>query len=80
MSEREQNKRMIYTHEHVYVYEFDIENHATWGGKRWTTMEYKLCTNQSNPNGKANRTLLETMLRIVYGYYPKGVKFLYEKL
>ena len=80
MSEREQNKRMIYTHQHVYVYQFDIENHPTWHGKRWTTMEYVLCTNVTGPNHKSNRAMLETMLRTVYGYYPKGVKFLHEKI
>ena len=80
MSEREQNKRMIYNHEHVYVYQFDIENHATWGGKRWTTMEYALCTNIEDPNHKENRKLLESMLRMVYGYYPKCFKFIKERL
>jgi hypothetical protein len=79
MSEREQNKRMKYAHEHVYVYQFDIENHATWGGQRWTTMEYALCTNTEGPRHRENMKLLESMLRVVYGYYPKGVKFLKER-
>lgn len=80
MSEREQNTRVRYAHEHVYVYQFEIENHPSWGGSRWTTMEYTLCTNHDNPNGKENRKLLESMLRLVYGHYPKGVKFLKEKV
>ena len=80
MSERKQNTRVRYTHEHIYVYQFDIENHASWGGKRWTTIEYTLCTNHDDPNSKKNRTLLESMLRLVYGHYPKGVKFLREKI
>ena len=80
MSEREQNKRIKYLHEHVYVYQFDIENHPTWGGKRWTTMEYALCTNIEGPNHKENRKLLESMLRIVYGHYPKGVKYIKERV
>jgi len=80
MPEREQNTRVKYTHEHIYVYQFEIENHASWGGKRWTTMEYMLCTNHDDPNSKENRTLLESMLRLVYGHYPKGVKFLREKI
>jgi hypothetical protein len=42
----------MYKHEHVYVYQFDIENHPTWGGKRWTTMEYALCTNIDDPTHK----------------------------
>jgi hypothetical protein len=70
---------MKYEHRHVYVYQIDIENHRTWGGKRWDTMEYKLCTDVTDPNHKQNKSLLESMLRMVYGYYPKGVKFLYEK-
>ena len=70
---------MKYEHKHVYVYQFDIENHRTWSGKRWDTMEYKLCTDVTDPNHKQNKSLLESMLRMVYGYYPKGVKFLYEK-
>lgn len=71
---------MMYLHKHIYVYQFDIENHKTWHGKRWTTMEYTLCTDISNPNHKENRAILETMLRTVYGFYPKGVKFLREKI
>jgi hypothetical protein len=70
---------MKYTHEHVYVYRFDIENHPTWYGNRWTTMEYALCTNISNPKHRENMKMLENMLRMVYGHYPKGVKFLYER-
>jgi hypothetical protein len=44
------------------------------------TQEYTLCTNYPDPNSKANRTLLESMLRTVYGHMPKSVKFLNEKL
>ena len=42
--------------------------------------KYALCTNHHDPNGKENRKLLESMLRLVYGHYPKGVKFLKEKV
>lgn len=80
MHEGEQNTRIKYVHEHIYVYQFEMENHSSWGGKRSTTMEYTLCTNHNDPNSKANRTLLESMLRIVYGHMPKGVKFLHEKI
>lgn len=80
MSEREQNTRVRYKHEHVYVYSFEIENHKTWAGNRWTTMEYTLCTNVTGPNSKENKTLLESMLRLVYGHYPKGVKFIRENV
>jgi hypothetical protein len=38
-----------------------------------------LCTDIDGPNSKQNKTLLESMLRIVCGSMPKGVKFLYEK-
>ena len=69
----------MFHHKHIYVYQFDISNHATWGGTRYTTMEYTLCTNEDGPNSKPNRKLLEEALRIVYGHMPKSVKFLYEK-
>jgi hypothetical protein len=61
-------------HEHIYVYQFELTGH----GNR-AMHEYLLCTNINNPNSKENRTLLESMLRLVYGHMPKGVKFLYEK-
>lgn len=80
MSEREQNTRVKYTHKHVFIYQFQIENHPTYPGTRWANVEYTLCTNHDYPNGKENRTLLESMLRLVYGHYPKGVKFLRENV
>lgn len=80
MSEREQNTRIKYKHEHIYVYQFEMENHPSWQGKRVGTQEYTLCTNHPDPNSKANRTLLESMLRTVYGHMPKSVKFLREKI
>jgi hypothetical protein len=64
-----------YTHKHVYVYRFDL----TGRDNTRIDHEYALCTNVDNPNCKDNRTLLESMLRLVYGYMPKGVKFFYEK-
>jgi hypothetical protein len=42
-------------------------------------MDYALCTNVEGPNHKENRKLLESMLRVVYGHYPKGVKFVGER-
>jgi hypothetical protein len=64
-----------YSHKHVYVYRFELS------GREISRVdhEYTLCTNVDNPNCKENRTLLESMLRLVYGHMPKGVKFLYEK-
>lgn len=64
-----------YHHEHVYVYKFDLKS------KRGGTVEheYMLCTNHDGPNSKPNRVLLEQMLRLVYGHYPKGVRFAYER-
>lgn len=78
MPEREQNTRIKYTHDYVYVYEFELSTHPSWTGKRWETMQYKLCTNIKGHNHKANKTLLESMLRVVYGHYPKGVRFIKE--
>ena len=66
-------------HKHVYVYEFEMQNHASWGGKRTCTMEYALCTNVDGPDHKENRKTLEHMLRFIYGHYPKGVKFVRER-
>jgi hypothetical protein len=43
-------------------------------------MEYSLCTNIDGHNHKENKAILEQMLRVVYGYMPKGVKFLHEKI
>ena len=64
-----------YTHKHVYVYQFDLSGRDI----SRVEQEYTLCTNVDNPNCKENRSLLESMLRLVYGHMPKGVKFLYEK-
>lgn len=69
----------MFHHKHVYVYQFEMKNHSSWNGTHVTTMEYTLCTNDTGPNSKSNRKLLEEALRIVYGHLPKGVKFLYEK-
>ena len=66
-------------HKHVYVYEFEMQNHASWGGKHTCTMEYALCTNVDGPDHKENRKTLEHMLRLVYKHYPKGVKFVRER-
>ena len=68
-----------WTHKHVYVYEFEMQNHASWGGKRTCAMEYALCTNVDGPDHKENRKTLEHMLRFVYGHYPKGVKFVRDR-
>jgi hypothetical protein len=65
-----------YSHKHVYVYRFEL----TGRDSTRVDHEYTLCTNVDNPNCKENRTLLESMLRLVYGHMPKGVKFLYEKV
>jgi len=70
----------MYKHEHVYVYQFEVTNHPTWHGISTCKMEYSLCTNIDGPNHKENRSILEQMLRTVYGYMPKGVKFLHEKI
>ena len=69
----------MHIHKHIYVYQFEMKNHNSWSGTHVTTMEYTLCTNDSGPNSKSNRKLLEEALRIVYGHMPKSVKFLYEK-
>jgi hypothetical protein len=69
----------MYTHRHIYIYQFEMKNHSTWSGETTCSMQYSLCTNISDPNHKENRSMLEHMLRLVYGHMPKGVKFLQEK-
>jgi hypothetical protein len=64
-----------YKHKHVYVYQFEF---VTRNNTR-ANLKYTLCTDIDNPNCKENRTLLESMLRLVYGYLPKSIKFLHEK-
>jgi hypothetical protein len=71
---------MKYFHKHVYVYQFEMNNHATWPGKTTCSMQYALCTNKTDANHKENRLLLEHMLRVIYGYMPKHVKFIYERI
>jgi|688.fasta_scaffold1175024_2 hypothetical protein len=66
-----------FTHKHKYVYKFELQKRAPFVG--WEKMEYILLTNHDDPNSKDNRALLESALRIAYGYQPKGVKFSYEK-
>ena len=66
-----------YEHKHTYVYQFELQKHKShsYGFQK---CEYTLLT--TDPNCKANRQLLESMLRTVYGHMPKGVKFSYEKV
>jgi hypothetical protein len=70
----------MYKHQHVYSYQFEMKNHATWQGMHTCIMEYSLCTDITGPTHKQNLILLEQMLRVVYGHMPKGVKFLQEKV
>jgi len=70
----------MYKHQHVYVYRFEVNNHPTWHGTSTCQMEYSLCTDIDGPNHKENRSILEQMLRMVYGYMPKSVKFSHEKI
>ncbi len=67
-----------FKHKHTYIYGFELQKRAPYVG--WEKCEYTLLTDTGNPNCKANRSLLESMLRLVYGHLPKGVKFLYEKV
>jgi hypothetical protein len=66
-----------YKHEHIYVYQFELAKRDPYIGVE--KCEYVLCTNIDGPKHKENTKTLETMLRTVYGFMPKGVKFLYEK-
>jgi|LakMenE01Jun11ns_1017448.scaffolds.fasta_scaffold8537805_2 hypothetical protein len=66
-----------YKHKHAYVYRFEIQKRAPFVG--WEVMEYVLLTDETGPNSKSNRQLLETGLRIAYNHMPKSVKFSYEK-
>ena len=67
-----------FKHKHTYVYGFELQKRAPFVG--WEKCEYTLLTDITDPNCKSNRTLLESMLRLVYGHLPKSVKFLYEKI
>ena len=64
-----------FKHKHIYVYKFPLSRKE--GG--FIEHTYTLCTDHDDPNSKANRMLLENMLRVVYKHMPKGVKFAYEK-
>jgi hypothetical protein len=64
-------------HKHIYVYEYFINKKAPATGV--TPYEYVLCTDFDDPNGKTNRAHMESMLRVIWGYMPKVVKFKYEK-
>ena len=59
-----------YTHKHTYVYKFPLSRQGNTA-----ECEYTLCTDIDDANCKANRILLESMLRLVYGHLPKSVKF-----
>ena len=67
-----------FKHKHTYVYGFELQKRAPVVG--WEKCEYTLLTDITDPNCKSTRTLLESMLRLVYGHLPKSVKFLYEKI
>lgn len=67
-----------FKHKHAYVYGFELQKRAPYFG--WEKMQYVLLTDETNPNSKSNRALLETGLRIAYGHMPKSVKFLYDKM
>ena len=72
------NSNMIkYKHKHTYVYSYFINKRNPYIGV--TQYDYVLCTDHDNPNGNQNRSILESMLRIMWGYMPKLVKFKYEK-
>jgi hypothetical protein len=66
-----------YKHKHIYVYRYEMSKRKPNVG--WHPCEYVLCTDTIGPNSKENRLLLESMLRLICGHMPKGVKFLYEK-
>ncbi len=66
-------------HKHRYVYKFLLSNHKTHAPGTFCTHEYVLCTDIDGPNDKQNRKLLEGMLRAAFNYYPKTVKFAYER-
>lgn len=68
---------IAYKHKHIYVYQYELSKRKPYVG--WEQCEYTLCTDHDGANSKENRALLESMLRIVCGHMPKGVKFLYEK-
>jgi len=67
-----------YKHKHIYVYTYEMSKKKPYVG--WEKCEYSLCTDHDGPNSKENRHLLESMLRIVCGHLPKGLKFSHEKI
>ena len=63
-------------HAHAYVYRFLVP--ATEGGV--TTIDYTLLTDTDGPRNPRNREALESALRVAYGYRPKGVRYLCERV
>lgn len=64
------------THKHCYVYEFLLSRRDGFG---FICEEYCLLTNIDGHKNKQNREWLEQGLRAAYGFYPKGVKYKYDK-
>lgn len=64
------------THKHAYVYEYEYRSKTTLLIEK---EEYVLLTNVDGPRYKVNLEYLESAMRIALGYYPKNVKFKYEK-
>lgn len=64
------------THKHCYVFEFPLQRRDGLG---CIIQEYSLLSNIDGPKHKQNREWLEQGLRAAYGFYPKGVKYKYDK-
>lgn len=64
-----------YQHKHAYVYGFVVQTRQ--GGRE--PIEYVLLTDIDGPNCKQNMLLLETSLRTGFGFWPKNIRFRYEK-
>ena len=67
----------VYKHKHSYVYEYELQQKMPFSGS--LKEHYVLLTDTDNPRSKTNMLYLESALRVAYGYYPKNVKFKYEK-
>ena len=64
------------SHKHCYVFEFQMTRRDGFG---IILQEYALLTNIDGHKHAQNREWLEQGIRMSYGYYPKGIKYKYDK-
>jgi hypothetical protein len=64
------------SHKHCYVFEFPVTRRD---GTGILIEKYGLLTNITGHKNPQNREWLEQGIRMSIGYYPKGVKYKYDK-